>query len=149
MEIQSGIHEKIDRLLQIILDKLNKGDLLSSIIENSGVYIYVADIDSYEMIYMNDALINVFGNRIGEPCYEIMQGFSEVCSFCKNGELLEFNEVPIKYAQYNKKIKEFVLCYDTFKRVNGNRVKVEIAYPITDIIPEIIHIIEKYNLKEI
>lgn len=53
--------------------------------------VYVADIESYELLYMNHYATNLFGKEWeGRSCYEILQkGQTECCEFCTNRLLLK------------------------------------------------------------
>ena len=54
--------------------------------------VYVADCDTYELLYMNRFAREQFevekedGYR-GKKCYEVLQRISQVCPFCTNESL--------------------------------------------------------------
>lgn len=47
--------------------------------------VYVADPDTYEILFANDKFIGVFGvNAVGKNCYEVIHGLKSPCIFCTN-----------------------------------------------------------------
>jgi diguanylate cyclase (GGDEF)-like protein len=60
--------------------------------ENMNEVIYVADVDTYDIIYMNRKARQLRGigcleELRGKKCYEVMDGNAEPCSVCYHGEL--------------------------------------------------------------
>lgn len=57
--------------------------------ENINEYVYAADIDTHELVYMNLKLRNFFGElpleeMQGKKCYELLQQKSMSCSMCNH-----------------------------------------------------------------
>lgn len=74
---------------------------LASVIDAFQGFIYTCNRDSYDIDFMNQALIDhVGGNRTGEPCYEVIFGERKPCPWCAiegvyNGETVEVEiEIP-------------------------------------------------------
>ena len=60
--------------------------------ENLGEYVYVADAETHELIYMNKKTLKSYGFQrleeiIGLKCYEILQGNSLPGGMCNNEQL--------------------------------------------------------------
>ena len=60
--------------------------------DNLNEYIYVTDMDNYELIYMNQKTLNDFGFSSkeeirGKKCYEVLHKCSSPCSICNNNLL--------------------------------------------------------------
>ena len=60
--------------------------------ENMDECMYVADIDTHELIYMNKKALNIYGFKsvdevVGKKCYEILQNSSSPCKICNNEDL--------------------------------------------------------------
>ena len=54
--------------------------------------IYVADPDSYELLFVNSAVEKVFGgNLTGQKCYKVLQGLEQPCDFCTNAKIFGEN----------------------------------------------------------
>lgn len=102
--------------------------------ENMNEYVYVADIDSYEMLYMNKKTRETFGflsqhEVVGQKCYEVLHGCNSPCSICNNQELCvgEFKE----WQYYNPVVNQMLSLKDTMLEENGRRLRIEIAMDIT------------------
>lgn len=92
--------------------------------------VYVTDIETNELVYMNQKLRDSMGihdsaEYIGRMCYEVLQGTNSPCEFCtncrlKNGEFLTWTHMnPVM----NKK----VLLKDTLIEENGKKYRIELA----------------------
>lgn len=47
--------------------------------------VYVADPDTYEVLFANDKFMEVFGvDVVGKKCYEIIHSLKSPCNFCAN-----------------------------------------------------------------
>lgn len=92
--------------------------------------VYVTDIETNELIYMNQELRNSMGihddkQYIGRMCYEILQGSSSPCEFCtncrlKNGEFLTWTHM-------NPVLNKRVLLKDTLVEEDGKKYRIELA----------------------
>ena len=54
--------------------------------ENLDELVYVADMETYELVYMNAKTREVLGCQghdmyCGKPCYQVLQGFDSQCPF--------------------------------------------------------------------
>lgn len=96
--------------------------------------IYMSDIDTYELLYMNTCGLKQFGlkNRqeiSGRKCYEVLQGLDSPCSFCTNSKLnidgfYEWQtQNPLTHHQY--------LLKDKLINYQGRKVRMEIAMDIS------------------
>ena len=66
-----------------------KDEIMQSIIEEEKDIVYVSDVDTYEMYYLNPSGQKIFGVRgyRGKKCYKVLQGKNEPCAFCTNNVL--------------------------------------------------------------
>ncbi len=120
---------KIDKKLN-----LERKQLLS-IFEGIDEPIYVADPDTYEILYANKTLEKMFGKDIiGKTCYEVFQHFDKPCDFCTNDKILgkNFGKTCIWEAQ-NRSTKRWLRNIDRGIRwPDGREVRFEIAIDMTD-----------------
>lgn len=67
---------------------LNK-ELILTIMNEIEDLIYVADINTYELLYMNEKGSRLFGitDFRNRKCYEALQNRSDPCPFCTNSRL--------------------------------------------------------------
>ncbi len=98
--------------------------------ENLNEYVYVSDMDSYELLYMNRKLREMYGFHsleeiAGKKCYEVLQNCSGPCAICNNYELSEgyFKE----WGYYNPILGKHLVLKDTVIIDNGRRCRIEIA----------------------
>ena len=98
--------------------------------------IYVVDMETYEILYMNKAGKEDFGEIHGETCWDVMHpGQSEACSFCPMPELKEADTPLLKKREeyYHKEKKIWYQRTDTvIDWPDGRRVKLTVAFDVTD-----------------
>ena len=107
---------------------------LLSIFEGSDETIYVADPETYEVLYINLTTKNAFGDVVGQKCYQAFQNLDSPCSFCSNKHILGENlgKTFIWEAQ-NKINKRWYRCIDRAIRwPDGRMVRYEMAIDFTD-----------------
>ena len=106
-----------------------------SIFEGIDEPIYVADPETYKILYVNNALKKFFGKNItGKKCYEVFQGLDKPCDFCTNDKIFGENfEKTYVWEFENKKVGRWYRCFDRgITWPDGRKVRLEIAMDITD-----------------
>ncbi len=98
--------------------------------ENMNEFVYVSDMDSYELIYMNRKMLNLYGFHSlkeisGKKCYEVFQNCSKPCAICNNHELSEghFKE----WGCYNPILGKHLVLKDTMIADGKRRCRIELA----------------------
>jgi len=98
--------------------------------ETMDAYVYVSDVDTYEIIYLNKkarelySLPNIEDYR-GKKCYEALQNCSVPCTLC-NGRKLAEGEFK-SWLYYNPVINRHLSLYNTLCVEDGRRCRVELA----------------------
>lgn len=102
------------------------------ILDNLQELVYIADMETYELLYYNRALAEEFHipQRLQGKCYEILQGRRDPCPFCTNGRLSQDGCYVWKF--YNKLVGRHFLLSDSICEFNGRQVRTEIASDITE-----------------
>lgn len=100
------------------------------IFENLNEFVYVSDVDSYELIYMNKKLLKLYGlysleQIAGKKCYEVFQNSSWPCTICTNHELSLGSFKEWKY--YSPILGRHLMLKDTMIEEDGRRYRIEIA----------------------
>lgn len=102
--------------------------------DNLNEYVYVSDMDTYEVVYMNQKTLEDFGLKSvdeikDKKCYEALQNCLAPCSICNNKELKpgEFKE----WKYFNPALKKFLMLKDTMVEEDGRRLRVEIAIDVS------------------
>jgi len=111
-------------------------DRFVSIMNSLDALVYVADMESYELLFINEYGRKLFGNTEGKICWQVLQSNqSEPCSFCTNRRLVE-NEEPTGVYVWefqNTVTGDWFQCRDKAIRWQDNRlVRMEIATDITE-----------------
>lgn len=128
---------KIDSVLKEVIEKhhvlANEYSQLLSVFESIEDSIYVTDMDTYEILYVNKALQGKFNEPlIGKTCYKSFQGFDAPCSFCTNSKIRDNNYQPYYWEHHNPKLNAwFHLTDKVIKWPDGRDVRFEIAVDIT------------------
>lgn len=102
--------------------------------ENMDECMYVADIDTHELIYMNKKALNIYGFKsvdevAGKKCYEILQNSSRPCKICNNEDLSvgQFKE----WRYFNPILNKHFILKDTIIEDEGRRCRAELALDVT------------------
>ena len=98
--------------------------------------VYVADIDTYELLFANTAGKQKFGleNPEGQKCYRVLQGLDSPCPFCTNSKL-SLDEV-YTWEHTNPRVNSHYLLKDKLVEWGGKKARLEIAFDITQQINE-------------
>jgi signal transduction histidine kinase len=99
--------------------------------------VYVADMKTYEVLFINKYGQDIWGNIIGETCWRSLQtDQSGPCEFCTNKYLTDVNGNPTGIYTWeilNTYNKQWYECRDQAIRwIDGRLVRMEIATNITD-----------------
>lgn len=110
---------------------------LLTILDSIEAHIYVADLESYEIIFMNQKMIQDFkANLVGKKCYESFCKHPQPCDHCNNKILLDQgqdSDEVLTWQGINPVTQRWYINFDrAIKWVDGRTVKIEIATDITD-----------------
>lgn len=59
-----------------------------TVLDNMDDMAYIAT-EGHILTFMNRAMLEVFGDRVGEPCYEVLHNEPTVCSWCPMGKVFK------------------------------------------------------------
>lgn len=100
--------------------------------ENLNECVYVADMETYELVYMNKKTLSLYGidsleDIKGKKCYEVLQKISIPCGMCNNQKLSVGNFIEWYY--YNPVIDKYYMLKDTLLEDSetGRKYRMEIA----------------------
>ena len=107
------------------------------VLDSIGADIYVADMQTYEILFMNKHMAESFGSDLtGKPCYEAFRNTSGVCPDCPNAKLLSADGRPTGvyvWDSHDPITQKAFINYDRAIRWNDNRwVRLQVAMDITD-----------------
>lgn len=94
--------------------------------------VYIADLDTYELLYANRACLRDFHLEPGAgcKCYEVLQGLSQPCDFCTNQKLREHGRWA--WHCFNPLLQRHFDLYDSVIEFRGRTARLEIAYDVTN-----------------
>lgn len=128
----------ITDMIEISPQEANENLLL--VLDSLDALVYVADIETYEILYMNKYGRQIFGDTTGKSCWQIFWQHAPLqqenpCPFCCNSKILT------KYGQPSQ--TQLWECYSTYTHkwyavqaraihwIDERLVRLEVAYDIT------------------
>lgn len=116
---------------------LEQFSAVSSIFDAAEMVLYVADMQTYELLFMNSQAEGFWGRRRpGELCYRVLQsGQDKPCDFCTNSRLIVNGQAahPVVWEFQNTVNKRWYLCIDkAIPWSDGRLVRMEVAIDITE-----------------
>ncbi len=138
------LRHRIEALEKRLADSIAREESLArerrefiSIFNSLDAGIYVADPDTYELLFANKAVqkkVKTGENLIGKKCYRVLQHQSEPCSFCSNAIIFgeKFGQ-PHIYEIRNRLNGRWYHCIDrAIQWIDGRTVRFEVAIDIHD-----------------
>lgn len=94
--------------------------------------IYVVDLVSYDILFINrpGKLLLGIQDTSHLKCYKAIHGKEEICDFCPNHLLTEHEFY--NWEHYNCVTQRYYLLKDKIVNWEGRRVKIQVAFDITD-----------------
>jgi PAS domain-containing protein len=97
--------------------------------------IYISDVDTYEILYMNDSIKKIFGCSVGEKCYTTFEKDDFPCVNCHTDEIFGVNigknfTYEIKSGKNNRWYKSTIRA---IKWPDGRIVRYTISVDITKV----------------
>ncbi len=111
---------------------------MQTILDSIDACIYVADMDTYEILFMNKHMKDSFGGDMtGSLCYKGFRNEQEPCSFCSNARLIDDSGKPTGvyvWEGHNPKTGKLYVNHDrTIQWIDGRRVRLQISTDITQL----------------
>lgn len=93
--------------------------------------VYVADIETHELLYLNDSGRHLFGveSIAGRTCHAVLQGSSTPCRFCTNDKLQ--HEENYTWERVNPLTNHRYLLKDRLIDWQGRTARLEVAFDMT------------------
>ncbi len=109
-----------------------------TVLDSVDALIYVADMESYELLFVNRYGRDIFGEAIaGKICWQVLQSDQDgPCPFCSNARLIDANGKrtgTYVWQFQNTKTNSWFDCRDqAIQWTDGRLVRMEIATDITE-----------------
>lgn len=116
------------------MDKLKN---VWSFFQNLDELVYASDIETYELVYLNQKALDAFGLKSldeikGRKCHEVLQNCAFPCGICNNDKLCvgKFEE----WRYYNPVVERYFILKDTLiaDPETKRKYRIEIAVDITE-----------------
>jgi len=109
-----------------------------TVLDGIDATIYVADMDTYEILFMNKYMRDSFGQDFtGQVCWQAFRGEDEPCERCSNDKLLDAQGKPsgvYVWQNRNPITKKWYINYDrAIEWVDGRMVRIQIATDISEL----------------
>ncbi len=119
------------------LNTQERFEQLNTLFDSMSAVVYVADLESYDLLYVNRFAKEFFGPEWqGQKCYHYLQeGIDRPCTFCTNQQLVNHGEpgATVTWEFLNTKNNHWYECYDKAIRwTDGRLVRLEVAIDITE-----------------
>lgn len=130
LERELAGHRSIEKLLW------EKHDQLFTVLDSLEAVVYVADMQTYEILFANRYAEKLFGNITGATCWKVLQvGMTGPCPFCTNKELVTPDGRPrdtILWEMQNTSSNRWFAIRDrAIEWFDGRVVHLQIAVDIT------------------
>jgi len=107
-----------------------------TLVDSLDAVVYVADLETYQLLFLNQRGRDLCPDGIGSPCWSVLQqGLTGPCPFCTNDKLLNADGSPAGvyiWEFQNTSDKEWYECRDQAIRwTDGRLVRMEIATNIS------------------
>ncbi len=131
-----GSNREITRQRQTEKSLHQVKDQLNTIFDSIDAHIYVADMETYRILFMNSKMKEDFGHdKEDKICFQEFRKEKQPCSNCTNGRLLDENNQPTgvcEWKGYNKITGKWYNNYDrAVQWTDGRWVRLQIAVDIT------------------
>lgn len=110
---------------------------LNTLFDSMNAIVYVADMETYELLYVNRFATELFGQDWqGRHCYHyLQQGMERPCDFCTNAQLVTHGEpgAAITWEFLNTRNGRWYECFDhAIRWTDGRLVRLEVALDVTE-----------------
>ncbi len=136
---------RLDEQVKIRTDALREAkaevershETLQRVFDNLDMLIYVADVETYEILFVNARTRTEFGDVEGQICWQALQrGQTGPCNFCTNDRLIKDGEPTGTYRwefQNTATGRWYHVQDQAFRWPDDRLVRIEVATDITDL----------------
>jgi signal transduction histidine kinase len=136
-DLINSLELRIAELRQAQEDLEQSHERLITILDSIDADIYVADLETYEILFMNQHMRSSFGdNLVGRICWEVFRGELGPCAHCTNDQLLDADGNAagvVVWDSQNPITGRWYINYDRAITWLGDRlVRLQVAVDITE-----------------
>lgn len=101
-------------------------DFSTTLLNSIDSFVYVSDVDTCEIIFMNDKMkkeFNILEDVVGKHCFEIFEGGkTKNCKNCYIEKIVDSNFLNCSFEEYNPNTEKFYKNTDSFIKWIDNRI---------------------------
>ena len=100
------------------------------VLDNMDDMAYIATQD-YRLTFMNRAMREVFGDRVGEPCYEVLHKEGKICSWCPMDKVFK-NRTLRDERNFGDRGRLYEVIHSPLPEEDGLKQKLAVCRDITE-----------------
>ena len=130
--VTGGIGSFIDITNQKRTDDIlrSERDKFKSMLTAMGQGVHIVN-KKYEIEFQNDVLQDIFGNKIGEKCYEVYKQRNSPCDVCQMHSVISSNSIH-RSGEITLSDRYYEQCYAPFTDVDGETKALILLRDITE-----------------
>jgi PAS domain S-box-containing protein len=133
-----GVSRNIDKRHRAEAALRKSEERFATVVNSINAFIYVATMDTHEVLFINQHAHALFGNVVGQTCWQVLQaGQTGPCPFCTNRYLLDEEGQPT--GPYTWEFQNTRTGYwyhiqnQAIRWTDGRLVRLEVASDITKV----------------
>jgi len=131
------LKERENDLKNALLRLADAHKRMLTILDSTENFVYVVDIETYEVLYVNRSCQELYGAVTRSTCWQVLQkGMSGPCDFCPNEKLIHDEALAGKtyvWEHFDAFNDRWYLKHDRLLQwVDGSLAKIQIAIDITE-----------------
>lgn len=135
--LENGVNNMAIALKAVQDAQEERRAILATVLDSLDALVYVADMETHELLFLNKYAQNTFGNVTGKICLQTLQSNqSGPCAFCTNTRPLKGDGTPgepvIREFRNTANQHWYLIQDSAIKWVDGRTVRLEIATDITE-----------------
>jgi len=135
--LAEAFNDMTSKLINTIASLKDSHERLLLVLDSLDSIVYVSDLETYEILFINKYTRDIFGDIEGKICWQALQsGHDGPCNFCTNKNLLTSERKPAEPYQWefqNTITKRWYYIHDrAIYWVDGRLARMEIATDITE-----------------
>ena len=100
------------------------------VLDNMDDMAYIAT-EAFKLTFMNRAMRQIFGDRVGEPCYEVLHSEGEICSWCPMDKVLR-NRTLRDERNFGDRGRLYEVIHSPMPEEDGLKQKLAVCRDITE-----------------
>ncbi len=122
----NGMRDKLSDSMRLMEETSVSMQGIESILNGIDAYLYVSDVETDEILYINDKMkghYGLTGNIIGQICWKVLQnGMTERCDFCPLRKLMKAPDTIVTWDEHSTVTGHYYRNTDCLIQWTGGRM---------------------------